>query len=42
MSKQRVLRLLRDHQLLAPTRNGTPHGRTAHDGTITTAAPNVA
>lgn len=41
VSKHRVLRLLREHQLLAPTRDGNPHGPKAHDGTITTAAPNV-
>jgi putative transposase len=41
VSKRRVLGLMRRHQLLAPTRDGTPHGPQAHDGTITTDAPNV-
>jgi hypothetical protein len=30
----RVLRLMRVHQLLAPTRQGHAHGPKAHDGTI--------
>jgi len=33
-SKGRVLRLMRDAALLAPTRVGPPHGPKAHDGTI--------
>ena len=33
---RRVLRLMRAHQLLAPTRHGHPHGPKAHDGTIST------
>jgi putative transposase len=33
-SPRRVLRLMRAHQLLAPTRQGHPHGPKAHDGTI--------
>ena len=33
-SKARVLRLLREAGLLAPTRVGRPHGPKAHDGTI--------
>ena len=33
-SPRRVLRLMRVHQLLAPTRQGHPHGPKAHDGTI--------
>ena len=33
-SKGRVLRLMRDGGLLAPTRVGQPHGPRAHDGTI--------
>lgn len=41
VSKRRVLQLMRRHQLLAPTRDGHPHGPKAHDGTITTDAPNV-
>jgi transposase InsO family protein len=38
-SKARVLRLMRGAQLLAPTRLGHAHGPKAHDGTITTDAP---
>lgn len=38
-SKARVLRLMREAQLLAPTRLGHAHGPKAHDGTITTDAP---
>jgi putative transposase len=38
-SKARVLRLMREAQLLAPTRVGHVHGPTAHDGTITTEQP---
>ena len=33
-SPRRVLRLMRVHQLLAPTRQGHPHGPKAHAGTI--------
>jgi transposase InsO family protein len=33
-SKARVLRLMREANLLAPTRTGQPHGPAAHDGTI--------
>jgi hypothetical protein len=33
---RRVLRLMRTHHLLAPTRQGRPHGPKAHDGTIIT------
>ena len=33
-SPRRVLRLMRAHHLLAPTRQGHPHGPQAHDGTI--------
>jgi transposase InsO family protein len=40
-SKARVLRLMREAQLLAPTRAGHAHGPKAHDGTITTAQPDV-
>jgi transposase InsO family protein len=36
-----VLRLMREASLLAPTRMGTAHGPKAHDGTITTDAPDV-
>jgi putative transposase len=35
-SKRRVLRLMREHGLLAPSRIGRPHGPKAHDGTIRT------
>ena len=38
-SKRRVLRLMREAELLAPTRAGRPHGPKAHDGTITTDRP---
>lgn len=38
-SKARVLRLMRQAHLLAPTRAGHPHGPKAHDGTITTDRP---
>ena len=33
-SKRRVLRLMREHDLLAPSRTGSPRGPRAHDGTI--------
>ncbi len=33
-SKRRVLRLMREHGLLAPSRVGSPRGPRAHDGTI--------
>jgi len=36
-SPRRVLRLMRAHHLLAPTRQGHSHGPKAHDGTIITA-----
>jgi putative transposase len=35
-SRRRVLRLMREHGLLAHRRAGRPHGSRAHDGTITT------
>ena len=35
-AKRRVLRLMRQHDLLAPGRVGRPHGPRAHDGTIRT------
>ena len=38
---KRVLRLMRQHQLLAPRRLGPPNGNPAHDGRITTDRPNV-
>lgn len=38
-SKPRVLRLMRQAALLAPTRAGRPHGPRAHDGTIITTRP---
>jgi transposase InsO family protein len=37
---KRVLRLMRQHQLLAPRRLGPPNGDPAHAGTITTTRPN--
>ena len=40
-SKERVRRLMREHDLQAPQRAGHAHGPKAHDGTITTAAPDV-
>jgi transposase InsO family protein len=40
-SKARVLRLMREAKLLAPTRAGHAHGPTAHDGTITTEQPDL-
>ena len=36
ISKRRVLRLMREHDLLAPGRVGRPHGPKARDGTIRT------
>ncbi len=33
-SRRRVLRLMREHGLLAPSRVGAPRGPRAHDGTI--------
>ena len=41
VGKNRVLRLMRAHGLLAPQRGGHPHGDPAHAGTITTDRPNV-
>lgn len=38
---KRVLRLMRQHQLLAPRRLGRPNGNPAHDGCIVTDRPNV-
>jgi transposase InsO family protein len=38
-SRERVRRLMREHDLQAPQRVGRPHGPKAHDGTITTARP---
>ena len=35
-SRRRVLRLMREHGLLADQRAGRPHGSRAHDGRITT------
>ena len=35
-SRRRVLRLMREHGLLAPQRMGAPHGSKAHDGRSTT------
>ena len=33
-SLRRVLRLMREHDLLAPSRTGSPRGPRNHDGTI--------
>jgi hypothetical protein len=41
ISGPRVLRLMRQHQLLAPRRLGPPNGNPAHDGQITTDAPDI-
>lgn len=38
---KRVLRLMRQHGLLAPRRLGPPNGNPAHEGTITTTRPDV-
>ena len=40
-SKERVRRLRGEHDLQAPQRAGHAHGPKAHDGTITTEAPDV-
>ena len=40
-SKRRVLRLMREHGLLAPTRVGAPRGPRSHDGTIIPGAVDV-
>ena len=40
-SKERVRRLMREHDLQTPPRAGHAHGPKAHDGTITTEAPDV-
>ena len=40
-SQERVRRLMREHALQAPHRVGQAHGPKAHDGTITTEAPDV-
>jgi putative transposase len=40
-SKARVLRLMREHGLLAPSRVGRPRGPRTHDGTILTDAPDL-
>jgi putative transposase len=39
--KPRVLRLMREANLLAPTRTGHPHGPVAHDGTIIPDRPDM-
>ena len=41
VGRNRVLRLMHAHGLLAPQRVGHPHGDPAHAGTITTERPNV-
>ena len=40
-AKERGRRLMREHDLQAPSRTGHAHGPQAHDGTITTEAPDV-
>ena len=40
-SKERVRRLMREHDLQPPHRVGHAHGPKAHDGTITTEAPDA-
>ena len=40
-AQERVRRLMREHDLQAPHRVGQAHGPKAHDGTITTEAPDV-
>ncbi len=40
-SRARVLRLMREHGLRAPTRSGAPRGPRSHEGTITPAAPDM-
>jgi transposase InsO family protein len=40
VSGKRVLRLMRQHQLLAPRRLGPPNGDPSHAGTIVTSRPN--
>lgn len=40
-SRARVLRLMREHGLRAPTRNGAPRGPRSHEGTIIPAAPDM-
>lgn len=40
-AKHRVLRLMREHALLSPTRVGRPRGPRVHDGRILTAEPDV-
>jgi transposase InsO family protein len=40
-ASERVRRLMREHQLQAPRRGGSPHGPKAHDGTITAEEPDT-
>ena len=40
VGKARVLRVMREHGLLAPVRQGSPNGDRSHSGTIVTARPN--
>ena len=40
-SRRRVLRLMREHGLLAPSRTGSPRGPRSHDGTIIPEAVDV-
>lgn len=41
VGRERILRVMREHGLLAPTRVGRNHGPRVHDGTITTERPDV-
>jgi transposase InsO family protein len=40
-SRARVLRLMREHELRAPSRSGKPRGPRSHDGTIIPDAPDL-
>jgi transposase InsO family protein len=40
VGKARVLRVMREHGLLAPVRQGNPNGDRSHSGTIVTSRPN--
>jgi putative transposase len=40
-SRPRVLRLMREHGLRAPTRTGAPRGPRSHEGTIIPSAPDM-
>lgn len=40
-SRARILRLMREHELRAPTRSGAPRGPRSHEGTIIPPAPDM-